>query len=462
VRHSLPPGAHLGLALASTLAGCNPAGAAPALTSAPPAPAASADASPRQEPTETGGAQVPSVPRQGITDVAVGHAVTCLRLVDGTVRCAGANTDGRAGLGDALAASTPTIVSGLPSALAIAVGDVHGCALDTEGRVHCWGGNEYGQLGDGTTTSRGAAAIVEGLEHVVEIDAARSHTCARHENGTVSCWGRALHVGDGSEETRTRPVMLTGIRDAISITLGPENGCVILADHTARCWGFNGGGVFGSRPGPFRRPVSVFEVPVREIALGDRHVCVVLDDGHLECAGSNEYGQLADQPVPDEARCQRDDNTLTCSWQTPVPIDPPPSPGAPPRPDIWPPPPVPERPTFTETFPMRRGFGHAHWRGRGLVADGEYAMGRTCMITATEEVACFGVSHAYSGGRLDWGHRREQPVEGTRGATRLDVAPDHGCAVMQDGRAACWGDNQAGQLGNGTTDPTVVAAFVTW
>jgi len=392
----------------------------------------------------------------------VGHDVTCLRLVDGSVRCAGTNADGRAGLGDVLVTGIPMIVSSLPPARAIAVGDVHGCALGMEGHVHCWGKNEWGQLGDGTTTSRATPALVEGPEQVVEIDAARSHTCARHEDGSVSCWGRALHVGDGSEETRTLPVGVAGIRDAIAVVLGPENGCVILADRTARCWGFNGGGVFGARRGPFRRPVSVFEVPVQEIALGDRHVCLLLEDGHVECAGSDEYGQLADQSVPDDARCAHDDEMLTCTWQDPIPVDPPAPPGAPRPPDIWPPPPAPVRPTYTETFSMRRGFGWAHTRGHGLVADGQYAMGRTCLITDRDEVSCFGASHRYAGGQPDWGHRREQPIEGTQGAIQVDVAPDHGCAVMRDGRAACWGENRVGQLGDGTTQSSTVATFVTW
>lgn len=456
-------------ALASTLvaiaAACGPR--APISPIAPPAatstPSVATTAAPVAAPTDPAeGARVPPVPRQGILEIAVGDGVTCLRLDDGGVRCAGSNLAGRAGAGEAPLVPTPTIVAGLPPATALAVGDAHGCAIDAERRVWCWGENGYGQLGDGTTTSRGTPALVPDVDGAVEIDAARSHSCARLESGAVRCWGRALHIGDGTEETRTRPVALAGVRDAQLVVLGAENGCVLLADHTARCWGFNGGGVFGGRPGPFRRPTSVFGVAVREIALGDRHVCVVLEDGHVECAGNDSHGQLAGQSIPDDARCEDDDRTLTCTWQDPILVDPPDPPGATPRPDIWPPPPAPVRPTHTRDYPSRRGFGWAHWQGHGLVADGVYGNGRTCMITDSDEVQCFGVSSFYQGGQPDWGHRRAQPIAGLRGAAQIDVSPDHGCAVLRDGRAACWGEGRVGQLGDGGTARRVEASFVTW
>lgn len=392
--------------------------------------------------------RVPPPARAGWREVAVGEAVSCGRTDDGSVHCWGSNDHGRAGLGTIASAALPTRVEGLPPIRAIAVGDRHGCALDEAGDVHCWGDNAHGQLGDGTTTSRGTPARVEGVHDVVELDASVSHTCARERDGDVRCWGRALHVGDGSSTDRLRPSRL-GLRDVAEVVLGHAGGCAILADRTVRCWGFNGSGVFGARTGPFARPVPAIGEPpgsvrVRALALGDRHVCIQLEDGHLECAGSGEAGERLDLDAPDEAQCDEASGTVTCTWVAPERQDEH-GMGSEPMPDRWPPPPRPEPPRHTRTVRARSGFVLARWEGDVVVVDGAYGLARTCVIH-DGTVRCAGARHV-----ADWAHRRATPIEGTLGAIQLDVATHHGCAVLQQSTLVCWGRNDAGELGDGTT-----------
>jgi alpha-tubulin suppressor-like RCC1 family protein len=46
------------------------------------------------------------------------------------------------------------------------------------------------------------------------------------------------------------------------------------------------------------------------------------------------------------------------------------------------------------------------------------------------------------------------------GAISINAGNQHSCAVKADGRAACWGDNQFGQLGDATGGRKPVATLV--
>jgi alpha-tubulin suppressor-like RCC1 family protein len=79
----------------------------------------------------------------------------------------------------------------------------------------------------------------------------------------------------------------------------------------------------------------------------------------------------------------------------------------------------------------------------------------TCALMAGGGVKCWG----YNGyGQLGDGtmanHSMPVDVVGLASvATAIDAGSSHTCARLVDGKAMCWGNNQYGQLGDGTTDP---------
>jgi len=54
---------------------------------------------------------------------------------------------------------------------AIAAGGTHSCALSANGTAKCWGRNASGQLGNGTTTNASTPVVVSGLTTAVAIGA---------------------------------------------------------------------------------------------------------------------------------------------------------------------------------------------------------------------------------------------------------------------------------------------------
>ncbi len=358
----------------------------------------------------------------GVAALAAGYGHMCVLTTGGGVVCWGFNAYGQ--LGDATTTDrlTPTPVSGLSSGVAaIATGTYHTCAVKTDGGAVCWGWNYSGQLGDGTTTSRSAPTAVFGLSSgVAALAAGSAHACALTTGGGVVCWGAGGKIGDGTTTTRLRPTGVSGLSSGIAaLAAGNGHTCALTTGSGVLCWGDNFYGQLGDGTTTTRlTPVAASGLSsgVAAIATGEGHTCAVTTGGSVLCWGDNDYGQLGD-------------GTTTDRW------------------------------TPTAVSELASGV-------LAIAAGG----GHTCALTAGWGVVCWGRNFA---GQLGdgtttnrWVPTTVSGLEGNELESSVAVVTArqyHTCALTGAGGAVCWGDNDNGQLGDGTTTrrstPTVVSGL---
>jgi alpha-tubulin suppressor-like RCC1 family protein len=354
------------------------------------------------------------------TGVSAGGEYTCVRLPDGTARCVGRNQFGQLGDGTMTNSSGLVPVSGLTTATRVAAGDEFACALLADGTARCWALGEKGQRGGGTFDQMSLVPVaVSGLTNAVSLAAGYNHACALLADGTARCWGDNVdgQLGDPSTPTGSSvPVTVSGLNAATAIATGAFHTCAVLTDRTLRCWGQNDQGQLGdgTRTNSFR-PVPVAGVTgVTAVSGGAVHTCAALTNGTVQCWGENEFGQLGDG--------------TTMSSSMPVQVV-----------------------GITGAVAISAGWRHA------------------CAALQDGTVRCWGQNEF---GQLGDGTTTSSttPVRtlGITGATAVNAGWwHHSCALLGNGMVKCWGVNEWGQFGNGTTTSsstpaTMTATGITW
>jgi alpha-tubulin suppressor-like RCC1 family protein len=346
------------------------------------------------------------------TRLSAGNEHACSVGSDGGVSCWGLNANGQLGDGTTTDRLTPVPVSGLSSGVAaVAAGSRHSCALTTAGAVKCWGQNgSSGALGDGTTIDRLTPVAVTGLSSGVKaIAAGAEHSCALKTSGAVVCWGlnNRGQIGDGtSGNNRLTPVPVSGLSSGVAaISIGFEFSCALRTAGAVLCWGSNSNGRLGDGTNAFDRltptPVVGLSAGVAAISTSQNaHSCAVTTAGAVRCWGFNGAGQLGDGTTID-------------------------------------------RLTSVAVPSLSSGVA-------SVAAGGSHS----CAVTTTGAARCWGNNFA---GRLGDGTTTDrlvptQVVGLSSGVAAIALhSGAQGCALTTAGAVRCWGLNDNGELGDGTT-----------
>lgn len=406
------------------------------------------------------------------TNVAAGNIHTCGIRNSGRLYCWGYNLYGQVGDGTATNRSAPVQVGTAANWAAVAVGSQHSCGVRTDGRLYCWGYNATGQVGDGTTTNRSTPVQVGTATNWMQVDLGVNFSCGTRADGSMHCWGfnGQGRLGDGTTANRHSPVQIGGTMDWTHVSAGYDHACAVRDDGTLYCWGYNMQGQLGDGTTTDRlAPVQIGgATDWQEVAAQHEHTCGLQEDGTLHCWGRNQYGQLGDGTISNKL--------------------------------------APTLVAVAVEWAGVAGSGGYHtcasdvqgrlycwgWNNYGEIGDGSAQGSSVPVLVEWRPVGpgdwasvSAGFSHACgirSSGRLFcWGQNdRGQVGDGSTSdrlsPTSLAMLPDgwvtvslgarHSCGIREAGDLYCWGGNYSGQVGDGTTTdrpaPTVIAVGAAW
>ena len=289
--------------------------------------------------------------------------------------------------------------------------------------AYCWGRNDEGELGNpavraacseaGTRCSNKPVRVEGSLAFSV-ISAGNNFTCGVTTVGTAYCWGAGAQgqLGTGNQASAERPerVAAEGVTFQ-TISAGYTHACAVATTGAAYCWGSNSGGRLGtgaSLTGGHTAPALVAGgLSFRAISAGYYHTCGVTRTGATYCWGRNEQGETG--------------NGATAAHGMPVKVS-------------------------------------GDFAGRLVSAAGQFDY--TCAVGRDSTLYCWG-ANCY--GQLGVDTTTEQcgnpamPCSSSPKAVHasgqfLSISAffSHVCALSATGQASCWGENNQGQLGNGS------------
>jgi alpha-tubulin suppressor-like RCC1 family protein len=246
-------------------------------------------------------------------------------------------------------------------------------------------------------------------------------TCAINSNKRLYCWGSnsSTQLGQGSNAKfayGTRPYPVKGISaQPVGVSNGFSSACSLLVTGSVTCWGKNSAGALGPKNlGGFARSaqgaaslIAPWATPSNE-GTGSAHVCFRDNNSTVKCLGKNDLGQLGNGTTTDSSSPTQVVGITGAS-------------------------------EATRAVRVVSGANHS------------------CALLDNNNVKCWGANNfrqlgtptntvAFMGSPVDVPNL-------SNNITQLASKGDHTCGIHSGGAVSCWGANSYGQLGDGTVAP---------
>jgi len=357
------------------------------------------------------------------SSLSTGPKHNCVISNLGTTYCWGYNDDGQLGTGwsentwDPSFSLTPSLVAFASDEFAkeVFVGDDHSCAILENGQPLCWGANSRGQIGDYSTFDSFAPMTVgfDNLVNIRSIEFGFRHTCALSVDGSVYCWGsnERGQAGESGGSDLTYPTLVIDSTEtsdqvmSLASSINSKFTCALTQSGKVYCWGANDKGQLGNGNYDGTHTPQLISssdnFTFTDIQVNNEFACAG-DGVSVICWGANENGQLG-----------RDS------------------------------------PTTFSSEPMLVNFPN-----NNLIISFTLSWAHACAIDISKEVSCWG-SNSWAelgdGGTVSSSTPVKPILPVNIHAEQVFTEGWRTCALMSDASLYCWGNNVAGQIGDGTT-----------
>jgi alpha-tubulin suppressor-like RCC1 family protein len=268
-------------------------------------------------------------------------------------------------------------------------------------------------LAQGTPT--GPRGVSDTLRFA-SITAGGHHACGLTVDGHAYCWGRnnAGQLGDSTTTDRATPEPVTGGITFAQIAAGAQHTCGVSTTNEVYCWGSNEHGQLGNGGRAIARsPFRVADdLMATSVAAGALHTCALLKhwekEGRALCWGNNANGQLG--------TLDNEDAVLPS-------------------------------PAFGVIAYVSLAAGDSH----------------TCGATTAGKVFCWGANDRGQLGNGSTSFSKVPfltPINRKETFIKVVAGTKHSCGLTEDNEIYCWGENGAGQIGNGKNSGR--ALFPAW
>jgi len=269
-------------------------------------------------------------------------------------------------------------------------------------------------VGIGSSKTVVSAATITGFTQVAT---GNNASCAVKTDTTVWCWGHnnSGQLGNGNTTDQSRPVAVSGLTGVTQVDAHEEYACALKTNGTVWCWGSNAFGQLGNGTTVnSSTPVQVTGLTgITQITTGYGHACALKSDNTVRCWGWNILFQLGDGS--------------TATRNTPVTPD-----------------------------------------GLGPVAQIRAGVFGTCALLSDSTVRCWGAGNngGLGDGNNTYATNTKTSPTGISNVSQLSANPgwNHACVILTNQTVKCWGLNDNGQVGNGSSNysestPVVVSNF---